>query len=551
MANTFSETQQQLKAADQERDQRKIQVRKSIALVILATGFAAQLARILTVESSTGEVPFLSANDRSRWCTIATLAVEGHYEIDKILEVRDAKSNRRVWYTIDLVRHRGSDGKQHYYSSKPPLLPTIYAGVYWLIRQATGASIMTEPFFPARLLIIVVNLVPLTFFWWLIGHWMSRYKLPIFAHTALMAFTVWGCQLTSFANTLNNHLPAAIAVAVSAFCIVNLAEGRSKSTWWFALCGLATSFAAANELPALSWVAAAGAILLIINPIKCLLCYVPALLPVAAAFFGTNYLAHGEFTPAYAHRNVGELIATAELPADVELASAKPEQLQSLLDASDIDVSDQSEIRPARRDGVFELWDPETEIRRGLKQAGKTLEIYQWGDWYDYEGSYWTSDRKQGVDKGEPNRAKYIAHCLVGHHGIFSLTPWWILSLLGFGFVCYEAGTLNFFRQHSVLVALAILATSLVSIGFYLARPLEDCNYGGVNAAFRWGLWLAPLWIWVSSFAIARVRNSTIQRIVVVLLALSVFSTIFPWDNPWTSPWTMQLLEWADMESWI
>jgi dihydrodipicolinate synthase/N-acetylneuraminate lyase len=37
-----------------------------------------QLVRILNVQSSTGETPFLSANDRSRWCTILALTVNGN-----------------------------------------------------------------------------------------------------------------------------------------------------------------------------------------------------------------------------------------------------------------------------------------------------------------------------------------------------------------------------------------------------------------------------------------------------------------------------------------
>lgn len=52
---------------------------------------------------------------------------------------------------------------------------------------------------------------------------------------------------------------------------------------------------------ALSWIAAAGAILLLIDVRKTVLAYVPALLPIALAFFVANYAAHGEWIPAHAH----------------------------------------------------------------------------------------------------------------------------------------------------------------------------------------------------------------------------------------------------------
>ena len=62
--------------------------------------------------------PFLSANDRSRWMTIRSLVERGTYEIDAIV-------GQPTWDTIDMVQHRGRDGKLHLYSSKPPLLATL------------------------------------------------------------------------------------------------------------------------------------------------------------------------------------------------------------------------------------------------------------------------------------------------------------------------------------------------------------------------------------------------------------------------------------------
>ncbi|MEZ6075633.1 MAG: hypothetical protein R3C56_08135 [Pirellulaceae bacterium] len=82
------------------------------------------------------------------------------------------------------------------------------------------------------------------------------------------------------------------------------------------------------------------------------------------------------------------------------------------------------------RPGIYEVWDASNELRLALRRLpapsrsvtgnGSTdaeadvemdqptrIGVYEWGDWYDYPGSYWTSERKQGVDKGEPNQLKY------------------------------------------------------------------------------------------------------------------------------------------------
>ena len=58
-------------------------------------------------------------------------------------------------------------------------------------------------------------------------------------------------------------------------------------------------------------------------------------------------------------------------------------------------------------------------------------------NWYDYTytrggkeyESYWRDPH--GIDRGEPSRGTYVLHATVGHHGIFSLTPIWLLSVWG------------------------------------------------------------------------------------------------------------------------
>ena len=70
--------------------------------------------------------PFLSANDRSRWDTIRSLVEQGTYQIDAI-------QSEPGWDTIDMVKHKDRNGEWHLYSSKPPLLATLYAGPYWVM----------------------------------------------------------------------------------------------------------------------------------------------------------------------------------------------------------------------------------------------------------------------------------------------------------------------------------------------------------------------------------------------------------------------------------
>lgn len=514
-----------------------------IIVLLIVAGLMVQVVRIAQVRSSTGETPFLSANDRSRWCTIAALAIEGTYVIDKVIEQRDPKTKRRTWYTIDMVRHRGTDGVQHYYSSKPPLLPTIYTGVYLLIRSITGATLMKQTFLVARILLMIVNLLPLLLLWWLLARRTQReHAGNRWATVVLVLFLVSGTFLSTFANTLNNHLPAAVAAGLSLWCLDHIVRRNQKNWWWFAGCGLATSFTAANELPALSWLVAVIGLLLLVDWRLTVLAHVPALAPVAIAFFLTNFWAHGVWRPAYSQRDLGQKLGEVTVDAGTSMEQAPVHKLIEACRAQGQAFSDQAIVRPGRRPGVFELWDEKQQMRLGLRlEAADRIGIYEWGDWYDYPGSYWVEGKKQGVDKGEPNALKYAFHCLVGHHGIFSLTPFWLLSVWG-AVQYFRLGWRRLLKvdAESWLFA-AMVVTSLVCIAFYLTRPLEDRNYGGVCSGLRWVFWLTPMWYWMADFGLKSVTAFTFKRLVEVGLAVSIFSAIYPWANPWTSPWLMQL----------
>ncbi len=521
------------------------------AIVLL--GLVVQGVRIAQVQSSRGETPFFSANDRSRWCTIAALAINGSYEIDDVLQIRDPKTRNRSWYSIDIVRHRGTDGQQHFYSSKPPLLPTLYTGVYLFIRRVTGLSLMSHTFAIAKLMLVIVNLIPLLGLWCLLLAKVRReHAHSLWSLTILTSFLVCGTFLSTFANTLNNHLPAAIGAGISLWCVDCIGRQGQRQWYWFALCGVATSFTAANELPALSWLMAVGGLLLLLDWRRTLLIYSPALLPVALGFFATNYLAHGVWRPAYTHRSLGErlfVLPVLEQPTPSQQVDAI--DLDSLLIACaehGLTMSDASIIRPGRRAGVYELWDASSARRLGLKLDSPTsLGVYQWDDWYDYPGSYWVNGRKVGVDRGEPSSWVYAFQSLLGHHGIFSLTPFWFLSLVGVVYVGrYQAKPRWLNTQLGLTVA--IVAVSVVCVAFYLARPLEDRNYGGVSSGFRWVFWMTPLWFWLAVDGLKLVRSGLARRGVELALVVSVFSANYPWANPWTSPWIMQ---WWEYLGWI
>lgn len=434
-----------------------------ICLLLVVMSLASITGRIANVHSKDRKTPFFSANDRSRWCTILSLVEFGTYEIDRIIQ-------RKTWDSIDKVQHVGRDGKNHFYSSKPPLYSTILAGEYWLVKKLSGASLRKNTFYVARVMLFLSNVLPLVLYFWLIIKIGEEFAETDWARVYLMFAACFATFLTTFANSINNHLPAAISVLICVYTLIRIHRSESKTWWPFLVAGLAASFAAANELPALSFFALAALIAAFLSLRQFLIGFIPGAMIVIVGFFGTNYAAHDSLIPPYAHRSAED-------------------------------------------------------------------------NWYDYEGSYWSGE-KQGVDKGEESKVVYAFHVLIGHYGVLSLTPIWLLSMMG------AVDWIRRGEDDQRLIAIATILLTLVCLLFYIGlRPLKDRNYGGVSCGFRWMFWFIPLWLMLLIPALDRMSEKRWWQVVAVLLLIvSVFSASYGSANPWVSPW---LYEYWKSIGWI
>jgi hypothetical protein len=177
-------------------------------LLCLAAGLG--LAAILNVE------PLLSANDRSRWATVWSLAVRDTYQIDEIIQ-------RDGWDTIDKVRH-----EEHFYSSKPPLLSTLVSWVYRGVRAVTGwrfpgdtAGLAEDAAPPndtkavTRTILILVNLVPFLLAIWALAWFLPRYTQSKSTLWMILVAVAFGTYLSPYIVTLNNHTVAAVCIIFS------------------------------------------------------------------------------------------------------------------------------------------------------------------------------------------------------------------------------------------------------------------------------------------------------------------------------------------------
>ncbi|QDT16511.1 hypothetical protein [Alienimonas californiensis] len=166
--------------------------------------------------------------------------------------------------------------------------------------------------------------------------------------------------------------------------------------------------------------------------------------------------------------------------------------------------------------------------------------------------SYWMNPT--GLDAARDGFWMYLFHCTFGHHGLFSLTPVWLLAVWSWArslAALFKRAAHGAAHEQHPLAAFAA-ATGLLSVAilaFYLTRT-ENYNYGGRSVALRWMIWLAPLWaLSLAPLADALDRRRWFAPLAACLLALSVTSAWLDSPDPWQNPWLMRELEsrgWVD-----
>src|SRR5262249_37291243 len=144
------------------------------------------------------------------------------------------------WRTIDKVRNPET---HDFYSSKPPLLTTLVAGEYWLLKKAFGWSIVDQRWEVVPTILLTVNALPIVTYGvlWavLLEGSGTRDGGPVFPLPA----ACFGTFVTTFATTLNNHPFAACSAMSGLYAALRIWTGDASPAQ-FILAGLWAGFTA-------------------------------------------------------------------------------------------------------------------------------------------------------------------------------------------------------------------------------------------------------------------------------------------------------------------
>lgn len=440
--------------------------------------------------------PSFGSNDRARWATVKALVENGEFKIgERIADPTVPKGYRDEgvlfspgFGSVDVVLHPES---QHFYSTKPPLLMMIAAGEYWIIHHVFKKEISTQRWETVVPILLLTNVLPLVIALWLLSRLLESYGKTDWGRLFVFSVACFATFLPTFSNTLNNHVPAACCIMYSTYALLGTNQGAAMSPVRLLVAGLFSGLAASMDLPALAFAGiAAGSIVL------------------------------KSWTGLISFHNWKALIS---LNTWIALFSFRVwKGLIWFLPALLLPLAAQTYINYL----MIESWKP----------------IYAtFGtEWYEYAGSHWAKrhdPNPEGIDFANEPKHVYAFHLLFGHHGLFSLTPIWLIALVGMGMVFSRERLAGLFHRGTFVILLIVVV-------FYI---FKSNNYGGWTSGPRWFFWLTPMLLLALVPAADALGRSKIGRgFAYVCLGVSAFSATYPWANPWRHPWAYQMCEYME-----
>jgi hypothetical protein len=374
------------------------------------------LASLILVIWNLQEASLENAYTGSRYATIESLVDHGTYYIDRSRYVR----------TIDKMKVG-----DHYISSKPPLLATIGAGVYWVYENLTGKTIARYEGDVVRTVSFWMGAVPHLIFliyFYRLCRLLFRRQLSVMVAMAGACFAYLG---VGYATLINNHSPAATLTICGLYYAARIRLDRDVKAYHWPLAGLILGVLPAIDPPGLAIMAALSVYLFMHDRRKTLVWFLPALLPGVLLHFVLAYQITGSLKLFYFNK---------------ELKAFK---------------------------GFY------------FKNAG-------------------------GIDGLKEPKYIYAFNTLLGHHGLFSMTPLYVFGL-------YEL--IRSVKVRRLFgVSLVCAATILGFLGFFIFRTR---NYGGWCVGMRWFVPIMPLLLLYFGLWVDRVRLSR-PLWAAVLLAFGV-----------------------------
>lgn len=224
---------------------------KELSFIIISLAIAFHSYRLLLLPQSGS----LDVNDRSRWLTVRALVDNHTYAIGLREKAGGEKGYKdsgimmeQNWGTIDKVLDPKT---QVFYSSKPPLFPTIVAGEYWVLRKIFGLSFEENARSIVVLILFTTNIIPFLFYLLAVRSMTDRFAEFEWTKVFVLLTAGFGTFISPFLTTLNNHTMAAFALCGGLYFFFKIWIDKKETSIRYMSCGLFLGWMVCNELPSL------------------------------------------------------------------------------------------------------------------------------------------------------------------------------------------------------------------------------------------------------------------------------------------------------------
>ncbi len=380
-------------------------------------------------------------NPGSRYATVEAIVDQDVFYIDNTI------------YATNNQGEMGTDSVKigdHYYSSKPPLLSVLTAGVYWYYKTITKKTIRSYTKdvvrFCNRFVIGIPHILLLIYFFRLI-RMVAQNDEAVIISMAAMCLTFLGL---SYATDMNNHSPSAALLIIGFYYAVRIKKDIQPETKHWYISGICFGLLPAFDIPSLIFTLAISIYLSMHDWKKFLSCFLPSVLLIISV----------------------HLILT-------------------------------------------------------LVITGSILPIYARSDLFLFEGSYWSEYNVVLSLLKEPKHV-YAFHVLVGHHGILTMYPVFILAIIAL---------FKSIKRRSPLYIEAIFTTTTV-ITLIILYIFKTKDYGGTCVGFRWLIVIMPLLflffgVWIDFYLKDHRPQILFWPIIIAVLLIGQFHTLDAVDKLW------------------
>lgn len=450
-------------------------------------------------------------NDKSRMATVDSLVKRGTWIIE---ESRFHKADTPVGTIIDKVQIDG-----HFYSSKPPVLPFLMAGHYWVLYQL-GLDFDRE----AHHRFLVWHL---TFVWTglpfiLIGvlfkiaaRWFIEDPLVRLVGLFIILF---GNELLGFAQTINNHVPGAFLFFAAMVGGLGLVQGKlAPKPIHFMWTGLSAGLLPTVEIPACFFCVLLWLYLLRAFPKETLIWFTLGAAPPLLLHFYLNFHLSGGIIPFYLRDEYYQWKGSYWDRKMAMDAAGEYETRQVNFFHSTVGRKGLFSLYPVLLFTVVHiLWC----LSRTRPRLDRVLAILYLAVIPLFGGIAWS----------------YNSDIRVGHtlsfvyYMIFALAPF-VVSAYLYRHLKREVGDS---APQLQLESLGMAGLTLFWLIFYC---LMRDNYGGSATGYRWFIFFVPSLQFFGILALAHFRKNGPWVLACLLIAVSYYSGWQAIDQPWSMNW--------------